>query len=633
MNAKTPKVLDRVNMPADLRGLSHAELDTLSSDIRDLILETMNKNGGHLASNLGAVELTVALHRSFDFLKDVLLFDVSHQCYTHKILTGRKDRFPTIRTTGGLFGFTNKEESPFDHYTWSHASTSVSSGLGITTGMALQGNPIRTVCVVGDAALSAGMPFEALNNAGVIGKNLIVVLNDNKMSIAPVVGAFAGYLNKIRTAPLYNDFRKDLRSLLEKFPRVEQLAQKFREGLLTAVSPGHIFETLGFRYFGPIDGHNIPMLLDTFDKIKDIEDVLLVHVVTEKGRGYKAALDDPYKYHGAKPNFKVPDSINTSETPRNEKKDYSKAFGEIIIEMAKADPRIVALTAAMPDGTGLVDFQREFPDRFFDVGICEQHGVAFCSGLSQSGIIPVAAIYSTFLQRAFDQVFHEVTLQNYKVVFAMDRAGFVGHDGATAHGLADIAYLRIWPNMILCAPRDEEELRQMLFFAKDQASSCAVRYPRESLPTNLPSTRTPLELGRSEVLADGSDGCLFAYGSMVTLAEEARRRLEKRGLRLKLINARFAKPLDIDALVREVGSQPLVFTLEEAWLDGGFGSACLEALAQRGSDTTKIRRLGIPNIYVGGAGRGDQLRQVGLDPESLEKSITMELAALSGAPR
>lgn len=624
-------LLDHVNSPEDLKDLSVPQLEQLAADIRELILDTMNRNGGHLASNLGAVEMTIALHKAFNFLNDVILFDVSHQCYTHKILTGRRDRFPTIRTKDGLFGFTHKDESPYDHYTWSHASTSLSTGLGIAAGSDLAGHPRKVVCVIGDSAFSSGLPFEALNNAGVLKKNLLVVLNDNRMSIAPAVGAFSNYLNKIRTAPLYNELKDDLAQLLDKFPRIEHAAAHVRDRLLPAIAPGHVFETLGFRYFGPVDGHDLKALGAMIEKVKDIDDVVLLHVLTEKGRGWDPAKDDRCKMHAVKSNFKVPDSIKTSETPRNAQRDWSKAFGDIMCEMADDDPRIVAITAGMPDGTGLVGYHERHPERFFDVGICEQHGVAFSSGLAHSGLKPVAAIYSTFLQRAFDQIFHEVSLNNTPVIFAMDRAGLVGADGATAHGLADIPYLRIWPNVFLMAPRDEEELRQMLFFAKEQDISCGIRFPRDAVPTELPDERTPIAYGKSELLADGDDATFFAYGAMVDVAMQARRLLEKDGLSLRVINARFAKPVDIERLLLEVGDKRRLYTLEEGWLDGGFGTACVEALMTRGADVSRIIRIGVENRYIEAAGRGDQLRETGLDAESLAARVRQDLTAQTPA--
>jgi 1-deoxy-D-xylulose-5-phosphate synthase len=625
----TKRVLDKINSPEDLRELPHEELAQLSEEIRALIIETMNNNGGHLSSNLGAVELTIALHRQFDFLKNVLLFDVSHQCYTHKIITGRKDRFPTIRTEGGLFGFTNKDESPYDHYTWSHASSSISAGLGIATGHDMAGKePMKTVCLIGDSALSAGMPFEALSNAGELNKNLLVILNDNKMGIAPAVGAFSKYLNRLRTAPLYNDVRKDLKGLIEKFPRIEQVTGQMREHLINTLAPGHMFESLGFRYFGPVNGHDHKALANALDRVKDIEDVTLLHVLTEKGKGFQQAIDDPYAFHGAKPNFvSVPDASTACEVPgpgAPKNRSYSQAFGDAMIRLAHEDDRIVALTAAMPDGTGLKEYATVHPDKFFDVGICEQHGVAFCSGLSHAGLKPVAAIYSTFLQRAIDQVFHEVTLQNYPVIFAMDRAGLVGADGATAHGLADITYLRLWPNMILMAPRDEAELNAMLDYAKEQDVSCGIRFPRDNVPMDLPVERPGIVSGKSEVLVDGKDGCFFAYGSMVNLCMKARNILLEDGIHMRVINARFAKPLDRDALVKEMKKEQTVFTAEEHWLTGGFGSACMESLELLNDpdiDLRKLQRIGIDDRFIEAATRSSQLKQTGLDPQSIADRV------------
>jgi len=628
----THRILDMINSPEDLRSLKIGELPQLSEEIRTLIIDTMNKNGGHLSSNLGAVELTIALHRHFDFLKDTLLFDVSHQCYTHKIITGRKGQFPTIRTDNGLFGFTHKDESPYDHYTWSHASTSISAGLGMATANDMQGEPSnKTVCLIGDSALSAGIPFEALSNAGERGKNLLVILNDNKMSIAPAVGAFSKYLNRLRSAPLYNDFRKDLKGLIEKFPRVEQITGQVREHLINTLAPGHMFESLGFRYFGPIDGHDHKALAEALERVKDIEDVTLLHVITEKGKGFQKAIDDPYAFHGAKPNFNdIPDALQTCEIPAAtaaKKRSYSEAFGDAMIQLANNDEKIVALTAAMPDGTGLKEYATVHPNRFFDVGICEQHGVAFCSGLSHSGLKPVAAIYSTFLQRAFDQIFHEVTLQNYPVIFAMDRAGLVGADGATAHGLADISYLRLWPNMIVMAPRDEQELTDMLFFAKEQKTSCAIRYPRDNVPTKLPKERPILELGQSEILVDGKDGCFFAYGSMVNQCMQARQLLLEEGIHMRVINARFAKPLDTTTLLKEMKKNGPVFTVEEHWLTGGFGSACFEALelCDKNIDLRKLHRIGVEDKFIEAASRGSQLKQTGLDVESIADRVRSTL--------
>lgn len=593
-----PHILERINSPQDLRSLSLPELERLADEIRKLIVETVSRTGGHLAPNLGVVELTLALHRVFNAPEDKIIWDVGHQCYVHKIVTGRRDRLPTLRQFEGLSGFPCRSESPYDAFGTGHSSTAISAALGMAVARDLSGKDFSVVAVVGDGALTAGMAFEALNHAGHLQKPLIVVLNDNEMSIARNVGALAEYLARIRSDPRYSRSKEEFESLVSRIPavgpRMVRLAERLCDSLKYLVVPGMFFEELGFTYLGPIDGHNLGVLITVLEQVRMAKGPVLVHVLTRKGMGYKPAEQNPDVYHGVGPFDMV-----TGKPVRARRLTYTEVFGRTLVELAAEDPRIVAITAAMPAGTGLVEFSRAYPDRFFDVGIAEQHAVTFAAGLAAEGYKPVVAIYSTFLQRAFDQVLHDVCLQKLPVVFALDRGGIVGDDGPTHQGLFDFAYLRIIPHMVVMAPKDENELRHMLKTALEHDGPIALRYPRGT-GTGCPLDQEvkALPIGRAEVVLDGKDVAILAIGNTVATALEAARELNARGVSVAVINARFVKPLDEDCICAYAARTRKLVTLEEHVLAGGFGSAVLELLNNKGLWDVEVACIGIPDVFV-----------------------------------
>ena len=625
------KLLDSVEYPEDLKKLKIADLPKLAAEIRELIVDVVSKNPGHLSSNLGVVELTIALHYCFDFKRDKIVWDVGHQAYVHKILTGRRSKFPTLRQYKGLSGFPDKNESLYDPFTCGHSGNAISAALGMSCADSILGYKRSIVAVVGDGAIGAGMSFEALNHAGDLKKNLLVVLNDNEMSISNTVGAFSKYLNKIRTAPLYADIKKEIHNLLNVLPvfgkpvgkTLEHVVELLRRGAI----PGQIFEDLGINYFGPIDGHNFQILIETLNDIKHLEGPVLLHVITEKGRGFEPAYQNPTQYHSAGKfemcNGKI---LETANEPK--KISYTKVFGDTLIELAKADLKVVGITAAMPDGTGIAPFGKKFPDRFYDVGICEQHAVGLANGLSAGGLKPVVAIYSTFLQRAYDQVFHDICLQRNGVVFALDRAGIVGNDGPTHNGVFDIAYLRNLPEIILMAPKDGNELKSMLKIALDSGKAVAIRYPKEDIPDKemSPQYKT-FEIGKAEVLREGADGVLLAYGAMVYRCLHAAEKLSEKGIEVTVVNARFAKPLDKALILDLVRNHKLIATVEDHALMGGFGSAVLELVTEEREDAGKIVRMGIPDRFMEHGPRNLILKNIGLDEDEIaDKFIaTLEL--------
>lgn len=633
------EVLSRVNHPHDLKALSLDELKQLGGEIRHRIMEVVNVNGGHLASNLGSVEITLALHKVFDFPRDRLVWDVSHQTYPHKLVTGRRDRFHTIRTYRGISGFCNKKESVFDLFDAGHAGTAVSLGLGVAAADHLFGKESRTVALVGDAAVASGMAFEALNHAGDLKRNLLVVLNDNRMSIDVSVGALSKYLNKIRSKPLYAELKKDLHEVLARIPlfgrKMEEGLEVIRESLKHSLVPGLLFQELGFNYYGPVDGHNLETLIPLLQDLRGIEGPILLHILSVKGYGYEPASRNPVKYHASK-NFleqaKKPEAASAVEEKNHAvalepvtvkpKLTYTDLFRETLGAMARKDRRIAAVTAAMPGGTGLVEFAKEFPDRYFDVGIAEQHGAAFASGMACGGMRPVFAVYSTFCQRAYDQVVHDICIQENSVVLCLDRAGLVGEDGWTHHGVFDIAYLRAIPNCVLMAPRDGEEFVRMLQLAVDQSSlAVAIRYPKGTVPT-LPASRDPdLRIGKAEVLREGEGVVLHAYGSMVVEAFRAAEILEREGIFVTVVNARFAKPLDGDLLRKLSANHDVLITIEEHALAGGFGSAVLERVADEELPYSKVIRLGVPDSFQTFGARGRLLADCGLDSESIARKV------------
>ncbi len=590
--------MERIKTPGDLKSLSFDEMDRLAREIRRLVVQTVSRTGGHLAPSLGVVELTLALHRVFEAPEDRIIWDVGHQSYAHKIITGRREQFATLRQYKGLSGFPVREESVFDAFGTGHSSTSISAALGMALARDLQGDERSVVAVIGDGAMTAGMAFEALNHAGHLRRRLIVVLNDNEMSIAQNVGALSGYLSRIRTDPVYSRGKEEFETLLRRIPaigpRMLRWGEKVKDILKYVIVPGILFEELGITYLGPVDGHNIPALVGMFKQAKAAEDPVLVHVLTRKGKGYAPAENNPDKFHGV-----GPFDAETGKTAKSTQVSYTEVFGRTLVRLAHHDERIVAITAAMTAGTGLTEFSRSFPERFFDVGIAEQHAVTLAAGLAAEGMRPVVAVYSTFLQRAYDQVLHDVCLQNLPVVFALDRGGLVGDDGATHQGIFDLSYLRSIPNMVIAAPKDENELQHMLKSALDHPGPIAVRYPRGT-GTGCPLDQDlkPIPLGKGEVLRDGRDVTLLAIGNMVQVALEAADILEGKGISAAVINARFVKPLDTDLICRYAKRAGLVFTLEENTISGGFGSGVLEMFANKGLADIRTRLIGIPDTFV-----------------------------------
>ena len=619
------RILEKIDSPKDLQQLDAEDLEVLAQEIREEIIDVVSKNPGHLSSNLGVVELTIALHCTFDFLNDKLIWDVGHQTYVHKLLTGRRKEFSTLRQYKGLSGFPDITESEYDPFTCGHSGHAISAALGIACADKINNVDRNIIAVVGDAAMGAGMSLEALNHAGHLKRNLIVILNDNKMAISGTVGAIAMHINKIRTTPLYADFKKEVHHVLQSLPivgkRMEHTLGHITEALKREITPGQIFVDLGFDYFGPIDGHNIQTLTETLQNIKNVEGPVLLHVITEKGKGFEPASANPERYHSAG-NFKMHNG-KVKETPKDPKQvSYTKVFGKTIIELAEANKDIVAITAAMPDGTGLDAFSKEFPDRYFDVGICEQHAIGLANGLVAAGLKPVAAIYSTFLQRAYDQVFHDVCLQKNGILLSLDRAGIVGNDGPTHNGVFDIAYLRHLPGITLMAPKDGAELKAMLHKAIQLNTPAAIRYPRANIPEgSLDNDCNPVEIGKGEILREGRDGVIIAYGAMVYPSMECADMLAEKGIDVTVVNARFAKPLDEDLIMKVAGKNQIVITVEDHTEVGGFGSAILELLVEKGINTQNIHKMGIPDKFTEQGSRDIILKTLNLDAEGIYKNF------------
>ncbi len=616
------RILDTIDGPADLRRLSDDELAQLARELREEICRVVATNGGHLASNLGTVELTIALHRCFDFSRDALIWDVGHQAYAHKLLTGRREQFHTLRQQGGISGFPCKAESPYDLFTTGHAGAAISSAVGLVCADALMGRQRRVVAVVGDGSLTNGMALEALNHAGALGKDLLVVLNDNKMSIGRTVGGISRYLDRFRSARFYNRAKSQMRRLVRSLPGIGGAAEaavgRLKEGIKVAVGSETLFDQIGFRMFGPVDGHRIGDLIEMLEAVRELSGPILLHVVTQKGHGHPEAASDPSRFHSAAPSQPAPSELeppNGCPLPATgaPKPSYTSVFSAALCRLAEVRPNTVAITAAMEDGTGLAEFSRRFPDRFFDVGIGEEHAVGLAGGLAAAGCRPVVAIYSTFLQRGYDQVFHDLCLQGAGAVICMDRAGLVGADGPTHHGLYDIAYLRHLPGIVLAAPRDGPELEAMLECALDSERLWAIRFPKAPVPDLPWPHRGPrIEAGQAELLRDGSDAALVAYGTMVGPAWEAAELLAAQGLEAAVVNARFAKPLDAALLASLASRVPLLVTIEEHALLGGFGSAVLEALAANGPIPCRVELLGVPDCFVEHGRRAALLGGLGL---------------------
>ena len=593
-------ILSKINSPADLKKLSLDELTRLAADVRGKIIETVSKTGGHLAPNLGVVELTIALHYVFDAPRDKIIWDVGHQSYTHKLLTGRRDSFHTLRTYGGISGFPKRDESPYDTVDTGHSSTSISAGLGISTAKALKKERARVIAVIGDGSMTAGMAFEGLNQAGHTEKDLIVVLNDNAMSISPNVGAFSSFLSRKMTGRRFVYFRKELNNFLKSIPgvgdNIMSLVRKSQDSFITFFTPGMLFEALKFRYIGPIQGHRLDQLIGTLENIRYLAGPILVHVSTMKGRGYPPAEKDPAHYHGVG-SFE----ISTGSPANNILKQpptYTEVFGDTMVDLGGKDKRIFAITAAMPEGTGLNRFAQRFPERFLDVGIAEQHAVTFAAGLAIEGFKPVVAIYSTFLQRAFDQIIHDVCLSNLPVVFCIDRGGLVGEDGQTHHGHFDVTYLRSLPNMIYMAPKDENELRHMLFTALQHPGPTAIRYPRgRGVGVSLDPEYRVLPIGEAEVVREGNDLMIIALGTMVGPSLEAAEILDREGLSSCVVNCRFVKPLD-PKLADHARSIGKVIVVEENIKQGGLSSAVLELFNDNDLTNVCVKRIGLPDKFV-----------------------------------
>ena len=624
-----PKLLDRINGPVDLKKLKEEELTPLAAEIREFILETVAKTGGHLASNLGCVELTIALHYCFDSPRDRIIWDVGHQAYTHKIITGRRDLFHTQRQYGGISGFPKRSESPHDPFGAGHSSTSISAGIGMALARDLKEGDNKVIAVIGDGSMTAGIAFEALNQAGHLHKNLIVILNDNDMSIAKNVGAFSAFLSRKLTGSYYRDLKKEMQALLVGIPAVGhnilQFARKAENSLKGFLTPSSLFEALGFDYFGPIQGHNLPHLIEVLKNVRSLEGPVLVHVVTTKGKGYPPAEANPGYFHGVGPfDRKTGKTTGGKGSPPS----YTSVFGDTMVKLAASDDKIIAITAAMRDGTGLASFAKTYPDRFFDVGIAEQHALTFAAGLATEGYRPVAAIYSTFTKRAYDQIFHDICLQKLGVTLALDRAGLVGDDGPTHHGVFDLSYLRHLPDLVVMAPMDENELQHMLKTAVYAGGPMALRYPRGAgFGVAMDRELLALEVGKGEKVADGNDLAIVAIGVTVNAALKAAEILKARGIGACVINARFVKPLDRQLILAEARRTGCLVTVEENALQGGFGSAVLELLEEERLTGVRIKRLGIPDRYIEQGSQAQLRKDLGLDAEGIAAAVEAFLAA------
>jgi len=619
-------VLDRIGSPADLKGLDRGELRQLAEDLRREIVQTVSRTGGHLASSLGVVELTIALHRVLDSPRDKIVWDVGHQAYAHKLLTGRRDRFPTLRQLDGLSGFPKRSESPHDCFDVGHSSTSISAALGMAAARDRRGGDEKIVAVIGDGSMTAGLAYEGLNQAGHLKKNLVVVLNDNEMSISPNVGALSSFLSRKMTSDFFVRLKKEGKHLLGAMPGIGkdllQLASRAEHSLKGFFTPGMLFEAFGFDYFGPIDGHDLDKLLETLANVVKLEGPVLVHVVTRKGQGFRPAEQAPSRFHGVGP-FD-PDTGEVAGGKGGEE-TYTGVFGRTLTELAEKDERLVAITAAMAEGTGLKEFARRFPDRFYDVGIAEQHAVTFAAGLACFGLKPVVAIYSTFLQRAYDQVLHDVCLQNLPVIFALDRGGLVGADGPTHHGTFDLSFLRCIPNLVFMVPRDEVELRRAMETARRHEGPFAFRYPRgKARGLAVDGVPEPVPVGRGEWLRRGDDVSIVAIGSTVADALRAAELLEREGISAGVIDPRFIKPLDEELLLAAAGSG-LVVTVEENVLQGGFGSALCELFADAAVNVPVIR-LGLPDRFIEQGGQDELRARYGIDAAGIAERVRRAFA-------
>lgn len=624
------KILKSISSPEDVKKLSISNMYELAEDIRDMLINSVSRCGGHLAANLGVVETTIALHYVFNTPEDKIIWDVGHQSYVHKMLTGRWQEMGSLRQFGGLSGFPKNEESPHDAFNTGHSSTSISAALGMALARDIKGDKHSVVAVIGDGALTGGMAFEALNHAGHEARDLIVVLNDNEMSISRNVGAMSAYLNRLRTDPSYSRKKEEIESALNKIPaigpNIARAAGKFKDMVKYVMVPGILFEELGFTYIGPVNGHNLEELITVLTNVRKMKGPVLVHTITQKGRGYEPALNDPDRFHGI-----GPFDINTGKQRPRTIKTYTEVFGEFMVERAREDSRIVAITAAMASGTGLVEFSHYFPNRFFDVGICEQHAVTLAAGLARGGLRPVVAIYSTFLQRAYDQIIHDVALQKLPVIFAIDRAGLVGEDGPTHHGVFDLSYLRNIPNLVVMAPSNEQELRNMLHTAFSINGPVAIRYPRgagEGL--EMEETLAMIEPGQARIVEEGTNIAIVGIGRGLSIGSDVRNILMSKGISARLIDARFVKPLDSKLLLETAEQCKRLVCIEDNNLSGGFGSAVLE-LMEDNNIKAEVLRFGIPDDFIE-HGKIDQLMEfLNMDPESIAESIITRWPTLASS--
>lgn len=623
------ELLDQIRTPEDLKRLPVSKLSALADEMREIIIEVVRRRGGHLASNLGIAELTIALHYVFDFAHDRLLWDVGHQCYAHKLLTGRREAFERLRQRGGASGFPDPEESPYDLFKVGHAGTAISTAVGMALADRFAGNQRKVVAVVGDASIVNGLSLEAMNNAPLVDRQLLVVLNDNSMAIDVTQGAMARALDRVRLTRTYRDFKHATDNMLRHLPMGHEIGDALRhlhQSIRTAVHGQQAFEALGFRYFGPVDGHDAGELVDVLRRVSEVETPVLLHMHTEKGRGCDYAVEDPTTFHSpggwTEENGRV-------VFARSDRPSWTSTFAQALIDRAGRDERVVAITAAMPDGTGLRTFREAFPERCFDVGISESHAVAMAGGMARDGRRPVVAIYSTFMQRGFDQTFQEIALQGLPVLLCMDRAGLVGSDGAVHHGFLDIAFLRGLPGMVLMAPAEQEEMGYAIDLALSLNGPAAIRYPRDQVPLPLAEECPPFELGRARVLREGEDAALLCYGTSCEPAVRAAEALQADGVTVKVVNARFAKPLDEGCIGDLLNAGCPVLTCEDHAGPGGFGAAVLELANERGWPTGRLHRLHLPDRFVGHASRSEQLREVGLDAEGIERAVR---AALNGEP-
>ena len=617
-------LLDHIKQSSDIKKLKEDQYPELAREIRQFLIEKISKTGGHLASNLGVVELTMALHLAFDLPKDKIVWDVGHQAYTHKLLSGRKAGFDDLRQFGGMSGFPKRKESPYDAFDTGHSSTSISAGLGLAQAREITEEDYSVISVIGDGALTGGMAYEALNNAAQIRKNFIIVLNDNEMSISRNVGGMSKYLSSVRTKEGYAELKLRVERTLSAIPVIGRpLAYglyQLKNGIKQFLVPGMLFEDMGITYLGPVDGHNVQEMIRVFKEAKRVQHAVLVHVITKKGKGYKPAEENPARFHGVEPfDIKTGNPLKKKEFP-----SYTDVFSEKICELAGKNKRIVALTAAMPDGTGLTKFAKEFPKRFFDVGIAEAHEVTSAAGMAAAGLKPVVAVYSSFLQRAYDQVLHDVCAQNLPVVFAVDRAGLVGKDGATHQGIFDLSYLSSIPNLTVMAPKNKWELSDMLKYAIAAEEPVAIRYPRGEACDLWKDQRAPIQKGCAEVLAEGTEVALFAIGSMVETAWQVRKKLAEKGIPTAVVNARFARPLDKNCLRKLAESHPLLVTMEENVASGGFGEH-VAAFLEEEALHTKVLRIAIPDCFVEHGSVGELKKALGLDADSVTEKILAEL--------